>query len=408
MLLIGWALCTGMGEVSAATKDLRQHANFYQFPTPPRIARQVRLWEKIFVQYPSYTYVIHDARFSDVVVEIVDFKVLAAKTRGGRDYNLGEREKIAYRYLSQYQTLLNRVSHATSPSPAWSAQERKVWQVYQQEPLLQNHLRQGQARLRMQRGLAEDFKRAVARAESYVPYMEKVFREQGLPLDLTRLVFVESMFNALAVSRVGASGMWQFMPETARHFLILNPFIDERNSPFKATLAAARLLRSNFSIYQTWPLAVTAYNHGTIGISKAIKTLGTKNLDVIIEQFRYAPFGFDGRNYYSEFLAARNVYDQKYYQHNRKLQKLVDVVEVTPPPHTSLKQFIASTALPLDVIKAYNPCLKASAYSGNFNTPLPHRYNLVLPASWAEQAKQAIQRLTISQSPIRGKNSWQE
>src|SRR5207253_2957861 len=83
---------------------------------------------------------------------------------------------------------------------------------------------------------------------AYFKEMENIFAKQKLPIELTRLPLVESSFNHFATSKDGAAGIWQFMGDTGRKFMLVNDQIDERRSPFKATEAAARLLKENHMI----------------------------------------------------------------------------------------------------------------------------------------------------------------
>src|SRR5205823_3581451 len=108
----------------------------------------------------------------------------------------------------------------------------------------------------------------------------------------------------------GASGIWQFMPGMGKKYLQVGNLVDERNSPIKATEAAAKLMLSNFRVLKTWPLAITAYNHGAGGLIKASKKLQTKDLPEIIAKFRSRSFSFASQNFFCEFLAA--LYGEKY------------------------------------------------------------------------------------------------
>jgi membrane-bound lytic murein transglycosylase D len=101
-------------------------------------------------------------------------------------------------------------------------------------------------RLRFQLGQKDRFLDGLYQSGRFLSFMEDIFKKEGMPLELTRLPFVESSFNIRARSKVGASGIWQFMRSTARLFIKLSPAIDERNDPLRATEAAARLLRYNF------------------------------------------------------------------------------------------------------------------------------------------------------------------
>jgi membrane-bound lytic murein transglycosylase D len=137
--------------------------------------------------------------------------------------------------------------------------------------------------------------------------MEEVFFREGLPLQLTRLPFVESSFNVNARSKVGASGIWQFMPSTGSLFLKVGSVLDERNDPIRATEAAAKLLKMNFESLGSWPLAVTAYNHGRKGIQRAVSKLGTLDLNDLVMDYRRRAFGFASSNFYTCLLAAIEV-----------------------------------------------------------------------------------------------------
>ena len=133
-------------------------------------------------------------------------------------------------------------------------------------------------RIRTQRGAKEHFLEGLKISGRYIGQMQKIFREEGLPPELAYLPLVESSFNIRARSSVGAVGMWQFMPETGKKFLRIDTAVDERFDPIASTRAAARLLKENYRILGRWPLAITAYNHGTDGIFRGIKAVESDDL----------------------------------------------------------------------------------------------------------------------------------
>ena len=90
----------------------------------------------------------------------------------------------------------------------------------------------------------------------------------GLPTELAALPHVESSFNTYAYSKVGAAGMWQFMRGTGRRFLRIDAAVDERLDPYRSTEAAASFLEQNYIVLGSWPLALTAYNHGAGGMKR--------------------------------------------------------------------------------------------------------------------------------------------
>ena len=168
-------------------------------------------------------------------------------------------------------------------------------------------LNEEEGRIRTQRGVKEQFTSGLRISGRYMSQMQRIFRDVGLPPELAYLPLVESSFNVRARSNVGAVGMWQFMPDTGKKFLRITDAVDERRDPMASTRAAARLLKENRQILGNWPLAVTAYNHGTEGIFRAIDIVGTQDLVEIIRRYQSPAFGFASKNFYAEFLAAVDI-----------------------------------------------------------------------------------------------------
>jgi membrane-bound lytic murein transglycosylase D len=162
-------------------------------------------------------------------------------------------------------------------------------------------------RVRVQRGVKERFLSGLKRSGRYIGQIQRIFREEGLPADLAYLPLVESSFDIHARSRVGALGMWQFMPTTGKQFLRVSRTVDERRDPVESTRAAARFLKRNHEILGSWPLAITAYNHGREGILRATNEVGSKDLMEIIQHYQGPAFGFASKSFYAEFLAAVDV-----------------------------------------------------------------------------------------------------
>jgi len=115
-------------------------------------------------------------------------------------------------------------------------------------------------------------------AEYYMPIFEEAFRKYDLPLELKYMAIIESALNPVAVSRVGATGMWQFMHATARMYgLKIDSYIDERMDPVASVDAAARYLRDAYRIFGDWSLAISSYNCGSGNVNKAIKRSGSRD-----------------------------------------------------------------------------------------------------------------------------------
>ncbi len=152
--------------------------------------------------------------------------------------------------------------------------------------------------------------------------------------------------------------------------MTVNSAIDERMDPFIATVAAAKLLKANHEITGTWPLAITSYNHGAAGMRRAKRRLGTSDIDVIIEKYRSRTFGFASRNFYAEFLAARDINrnPERYfgpfsYDDPERIETVV--LDAYYPGASIAKAFGIEVAL----LKQLNPSLRSAIWSGQKRVP---------------------------------------
>jgi membrane-bound lytic murein transglycosylase D len=160
-------------------------------------------------------------------------------------------------------------------------------------------------------------RRVLGMAEMYFPMFEEVLDRQGLPLELKYLAVVESALNPVAVSRAGATGIWQFMYHTARLYgLQINSYVDERRDPLKATYAMTRYFKEMYALYNDWLLAIAAYNCGPNNVNKAILRSGGK-----INFWEIAPYlPAETRGYVPAFLAVSYI------------MQFADLHDITPIP----------------------------------------------------------------------------
>ena len=228
-------------------------------------------------------------------------------------------------------------------------------------------------RVRSQRGAKEHFTEGLRISGRYISQMQKIFRDEGLPSELAYLPLVESSFNVHARSSAGAVGMWQFIPETGKKFMRIDDAVDERRDPTASTRAAARLLKENYRIFRSWPLALTAYNHGTEGIFRGIESVGSRDLVELIRQYRSPTFGFASKNFYAEFLAVIEIAKrpEKYFPFLRLHQPVVlRTVEVKKS--TVLDAVLRPAAISHTTFFQWNPALEA----GTKIIPAGYRVNL--------------------------------
>ena len=151
------------------------------------------------------------------------------------------------------------------------------------------------------------FERGLDRAHEYIPMIQSIFREEGLPLDLAYLSVVESNLDPLAWSPKWAAGLWQFMPRTARRFgLRVTPWYDERLDPVLSTRAAAWLLHYLYDRFGEWELALAAYNAGEGRVNRAIRQNRARGWGV---DYWNLPLPLETRRYVPAFLAVAAVYN---------------------------------------------------------------------------------------------------
>src|SRR5262249_6568854 len=145
---------------------------------------------------------------------------------------------------------------------------------------------------------------SLQRGTQYLPMIQNVFRAEGLPLDLAYVPIIESAFKPNALSRTQAKGVWQFMKQTAlENGLRQDWYIDERADPEKATLAAAKYLRTLHKMFDgDWHLALASYNGGPGRVQRAVKRAGAADFWQLSESSRFLPK--ETREYVPMILAA--------------------------------------------------------------------------------------------------------
>ncbi|MCK5822525.1 MAG: transglycosylase SLT domain-containing protein [Bacteroidales bacterium] len=213
-------------------------------------------------------------------------------------------------------------------------------------------------------------------SQYYFPVFEQILDANDLPVELKYLPVIESALNPRAISRVGATGMWQFMYYTGKSYkLEINSIVDERRDPIKSSYAAANYLKDLYRIYDDWVLAIAAYNCGAGNVNKAIRRSGGKRdyWDI------YYRLPRETRGYVPAFIAA--TYVMNYYQeHNLSPRKIdlpivTDTIMVSEPLH--LRQVAEVLQIPVQMLRDLNPQYRRDiipAYNKSYSLKLPVQY----------------------------------
>jgi len=239
----------------------------------------------------------------------------------------------------------------------------------------------------------------------YMPIFEQALERENLPMELKYLPVIESAMNPDAVSRSGATGLWQLMLPTARGFgMEVNTLVDERRDPVASSATAAKLLRQLYDIYHDWSLAIAAYNCGPGNVNKALRRCNAETKD-FWAIYPYLPK--ETRGYVPCFIAA--TYVMTYYKHHNispalaKKPILTDSVHVSQRVH--FQQISDILQIPVEELKVLNPQYRQECIPGDI-----HPYPLVLPvnqiysyimsedAILAHNADQYARRLTVEPS----------
>ena len=209
----------------------------------------------------------------------------------------------------------------------------------------------------------------------YFPMIEDIFDSYGIPAELKYMAIIESALNPNAVSRAGATGLWQFMYSTGRIYgLTINSVVDERRDPVKATHAAARYMKDLYNIYKDWILVIAAYNCGPGNVNKAIRRSGNKKDYWEI----YYRLPRETRGYIPGYVAA--TYAVNYYELH-KIRPLplnfpvaTDTIVVNKDIH--LAQISEVMKIPADELRALNPQYRTGLVPG-----LTKPMSITLPVS---------------------------
>ena len=259
------------------------------------------------------------------------------------------------RYFRDYVMAAERIDTTLSTSNMDSIYVERLNALMSPIPLEYNR----DVRTAIERYTSSSFSRIMSFAYYYFPMLEEELILAGMPVELRALAIVESGLNPLATSRMGAKGLWQFMPSTGKEYgLEINSLVDERCNPRLATKAACRYLKTMYNLYGDWTLAIASYNCGPGNVNKAIIRAGgsPKDYDGSFWDV-YAGLPRETRSYVPLFMGA--TYAFAYHEaHGIKystpaMPLAVDTIMITRPLH--LEQVSSTIDVSLELLQMLNP-----------------------------------------------------
>ena len=255
------------------------------FPCPPDLQDRVNFWIDIYGRWDSQDSVLHDALVPHRVYAV--FEGRACGRKGNTSFVKEQKKRIS----GELHTLAKQLDRNSTIN---SGYRRHLLKLFPDRSSAE--IRRAASDIRCQTGNRDGFQAALRRFGTYGPIVRNVLKSSGLPRDIQYLPFVESSYNPKAYSRVGAAGMWQIMPATARDLgLELNATVDERLDPEAASWAAARYLKKARATLtkaarkkdpqvkdsELSPFVITSYNYGMNGMRRAITKIGPDYMQVL-------------------------------------------------------------------------------------------------------------------------------
>lgn len=346
---------------TASTAQRTQSHTHNPFPLPAGLEPAVDFWCQVFAEWSREQVALHDDEYLGVVYRVVDIPgpVDDGLTSSQRAWVRGQENRLSAE-LSQLSVKKAR------GQPLTKTEQRLANAITYGG----GNIKGAAERVRSQRGTRERFLRGLEISGRYDRAFREVFRARGLPEDLAYLPHVESSFQIGARSSVGAAGMWQFMPSTARSYMTVSSTVDERLNPITAAHGAAEYFAGAYRTLDSWPLAVTSYNHGIGGMYRAKAHFG-HDFARVVRDYDAPTFGFSSRNFYPEFLAVRRIAKSpdKYFPKGVRFQAPLAAKPVTLKHALYAHDIRKQMGADLTVLADLNPGWSERALTGKSKLP---------------------------------------
>ncbi|MCB0346480.1 MAG: LysM peptidoglycan-binding domain-containing protein, partial [Bdellovibrionales bacterium] len=348
-----------------------QRSNDYVGPFEVSAALQgrVEFWRLVFTKYGKEDVVFHHRKYPEIIYSVLDFSDFRSRYPSDRLYQRKRRE-VVDKEEDRIEAALRHLATGKGPRNDFESRIVGLFDGVGLDDASDFKEAAEPNMVRGQTGIRERFRDGIRRSGRYLPAIEEVFIQAGLPPELGRLPLVESSFDYDAYSSAGAAGIWQFTRSTGKRYMRINSAVDERRDPISATRAAASYLQNAYEKLGKWPLAVTSYNHGLQGVMRAVEQTGSRDLGVIAHTYKGRTFGFASSNFYAEFIAAVLVEREwrKYFPDLQKEEpKRFDAVELKS--RASYKSLVTNSGFSEEEFRHWNPALLQRVRSGSVGVP---------------------------------------
>lgn len=388
-------LCSLLTSLSLATASRAAE----QFPVFDNITANVDFWTKVYTEYSTTQAIVHDSKDLNIIYAVIDLQPY--ENAFARKIN---RQRMK-RAKKKYEHILKRL--AADPNSG-NPEYRRVAELFGPQSTART-FRTASDRVRCQIGQSDRFKLGLIRSGAYIDQIRSIFRSYDLPEELAYLPHVESSFNTKAYSKFGAAGIWQFTRSTGRRFMKVGYVLDERRDPFLATHAAASLLKENFQKLGSWPLAITAYNHGASGMERARSKYGS--YPAIFESYHSRTFKFASRNFYSEFIAAYQIAsDYRNFFGDIALDRPAQFQTVALNGFAGFEKLCAHFGVSPETARSLNPALRPPVFDGQKLVPIGYPFRLpanlelaAVPSSLLDQRQRPSRFYTVQRGDTAGK-----
>jgi membrane-bound lytic murein transglycosylase D len=354
------------------------------FPVPEVIRTNTDFWVRIYTEVSLEEGLLHDSEYPHIVYEKV--KHGGRKGKALSDH-IDQRRKIYTEAIANVRDSFENT---------WGPVEKQVASAFKLAP--EGALAGAHNRVRHQTGQKERFKQGLERSAMYLDTISAILKQYGVPDELKYLPHVESSFDAEAYSKVGAAGLWQFMRSTGRSYMKIDYMFDERRDAIISTYAAAKFLRANYNMLKEWPLAITAYNHGPNGIRRAVASVGSSDIGVILQKHESATFKFASKNFYSCFVAVLRIMEEpeKYFK-NIQYKPKFQATSIKLPFSIRADAICKSLGITEQQFKQLNPSLRPIVFTQK--KPIPAGYSVNIPVTIS--SKDALASLNRTPAPQR-------